>query len=183
MVYPILVYGFPVLRKPTAEIEKNYEGLQQLIDDMFETLAKADGVGLAAPQIGKSINLIVIDATSDEKNESMKNFKMVLINPRIIEESGDDWVYNEGCLSIPEVREDIKRKLKIHIQYYDRNFKLHDEYYDDVKARIILHEYDHLEGKLIIDRISPLRRRLLKAKLTGISKGKIQPKYRIKCPE
>lgn len=185
MIYPIHVYGMPVLRKKAVDIDPDYTGIDQLIADMYETLYQADGVGLAATQIGKSIRLIVIDAThsDNEKEMELKDFKTVLINPHIIEEEGVEWVFNEGCLSLPEIREDVTRKPRIRLQYLDRNFVSHDEFFDGVKARIIQHEVDHLNGVLFIDKISPLKRRLLNSKLRNISKGNIEKKYRMTFPK
>jgi peptide deformylase len=162
-------------------VEKDYKGLNTLIADMFETMCKSDGMGLAAPQIGKSKRLIVIDATSmAEDDPSMKDFKKVFINARIVKEEGEPWIFNEGCLSLPKIREDVLRKPRIHIQYYDENWQYHDEYFDGVKARIIQHEYDHLDGILFIDRISPLRKKLLQGRLNDITKCKVDVDYKIK---
>jgi peptide deformylase len=185
MVYPIYVYGMPVLRKKAGDIDSKFEGLDQLITDMYETLYQADGVGLAAPQIGKSIRVIVIDATHSDKEKELelKDFKTVLINPYIVEEEGTGWEFNEGCLSLPEIKEDVTRKPKIRLQYYDREFNFHDEYFNGTKARIIQHEVDHLNGVLFIDKISPLRRRLLNARLKNISKGNIELKYKMIFPK
>ncbi|HWY11276.1 MAG TPA: peptide deformylase [Bacteroidia bacterium] len=195
MILPIVVYGDPVLRKVGVDIDKNYEGLEQFIADMFETMYSANGVGLAAPQIGKAIRLFVIDATpfaerdeddeeeseySEKELELLKNFKKVFINAQITEEEGTEWKFNEGCLSIPKLREDVMRKPKIKIEYYDQNFKKHTETYDGIIARIIQHEYDHIQGVLFTDRISPVRRKLIAGKLTDISKGKINADYKIK---
>lgn len=193
MVLPIVVYGDPVLRKVGVDIEKNHEGLQQLIADMFETMYAANGVGLAAPQVGKAIRLFVIDATPfaevDEDEESeftkkeleiLKDFKKVFINARILEEEGEEWKFNEGCLSIPKLREDVLRKPNIKIEYYDENFKKYTEEYDGVIARVIQHEYDHIQGVLFTDKISPLKRKLIAGKLTDISKGKVNADYKIR---
>lgn len=193
MVLPIVVYGDPVLRKVGVDIDKNYEGLNQLIADMFETMYEANGVGLAAPQVGKAIRLFVIDATpfadveEDEESEFtkkeleiLKDFKKVFINARILEEDGEEWKFNEGCLSIPKLREDVLRKPNIKIEYYDENFKKHTEQYDGVIARVIQHEYDHIQGVLFTDKISPLKRTLIAGKLNDISKGKINADYKIK---
>jgi len=149
---------------------------------MFETMGKADGIGLAAPQIGLSIRLIVIDAraaASDEKPD-LADFKKVFINPQIIEYKADEWTYNEGCLSLPEIREDVDRPAVVRVRYQNENFDFFEEEFDGMKARIIQHEYDHIEGKLFIDRINPIRRRLLSSKLKQISKGKVIPVYKIK---
>ncbi len=181
MMLPIYTYGQPVLKKIAKDIDKNYKGLNEIIENMFETMDKSEGVGLAAPQIGLSIRLIVIDATPmAEEEKSLENFKKVLINAQIIEEDGTEWYYKEGCLSVPGIREEIKRKPNIRIQYYDENFKFYDEKYDGIKARIIQHEHDHLEGKLLIDRLNPLKKRLLKSKLNNIIKGNVEVKYKVK---
>lgn len=191
MILPIVVYGDPVLRKKAVDIDKNYPGLQQLIQDMFETMYQANGVGLAAPQINKAIRLFVIDTTPfaevDEDEESeysaeelkeMNNFKRVFINAKITEESGEEWKFNEGCLSIPKVREDVERKPQITIEYYDENFKKHNETFEGVIARVIQHEYDHIEGILFTDKISPFKRRLIYGKLNSISKGNFSADYK-----
>ncbi len=181
MVYPIVVYGSPVLRKKAVDIDRNYEGLNQLIADMFESMDKSDGMGLAAPQIGKSIRLFITDGSSLVKDDpTMSDFKKVYINAQIIEEEGEPWAFNEGCLSLPKIREDVMRKPRIRLQYYDENWQFHDEYFEGLKARVIQHEYDHIEGILFIDRISPLRRKLLKGKLNDISRGKVDVAYKIK---
>jgi len=185
------MYGDPVLRKVGADIDKNYEGLEQLIQDMFETMYKANGVGLAAPQVGKSIRLFVIDTkpfsesedddddefTPQQKKE-LKAFKKIFINARIIEEQGVEWKFNEGCLSIPKIREDVLRKPEIEIEYYNEKFVKHREKYDGVIARVIQHEYDHIEGKLFTDIISPFKRKMIAGKLADISKGKISADYK-----
>jgi len=181
MVYPIVVYGSPVLRKKAPDVNRDHKGLNTLIADMFDTMYKSDGMGLAAPQIGKSLRLIVIDATSmAEDDPSMIDFKKVFLNPKIVEEEGDPWYFNEGCLSLPKIREDVMRKPRIRIQYYDENWQYHDETFDGVKARIIQHEYDHLDGILFIDRISPLRKKILQGRLNDITKCKVDVDYKIK---
>ncbi len=181
MMLPIYTYGQPVLKKIAKDIDKDYKGLFEIIENMFETMNNSEGVGLAAPQIGLSIRLFVIEATPmAEEEKSLEGFKKVLINAKIIEENGSEWYYQEGCLSVPGIREDIKRKPNIRIQYYDENFKFYDEKYDGIKARIIQHEHDHLEGKLLIDRLNPLKKRLLKSKLNNIIKGNVEVKYKIK---
>lgn len=197
MILPVIAYGDPVLRKVGEEITKDYPGLQDTIANMFETMHNALGVGLAAPQIGKSIRLFVIetkpftereendedeDEFSPEEREQLANFRKVFINAKVIEEEGKEWIFNEGCLSIPKIREDVLRKPKIHIQYYDENFNFFDETYEGLAARVIQHEFDHIEGKLFTDRISPLRRRLLQGKLTDISKGKVKTGYKMRFP-
>lgn len=183
MILPITAYGHPVLRKVASEIDKDYPNLQELIDNMYETMYATRGVGLAAPQVNLSIRLLVMDATAySDEDPAAKDFKRVLINPEIIEQMGDEWAFNEGCLSIPDVREDVIRKPNIRIQYYDENWKFHDETYDGVMGRIIQHEYDHLEGVLFVDKISSIRKMLLKRKLLDISKGEIDIDYRMIFP-
>jgi peptide deformylase len=181
MVYPIVVYGSPILRMVAKDITPEYPGLKQFIEDMFETMYKADGMGLAAPQIGKSIRIFVVDGTSlEEDDPAMKDFKKAFINPKILELNGDPVLMNEGCLSLPKLREDVDRSNKVHIRYYDENFNFFDEVYEGLKARVIQHEYDHLEGVLFIDRIPPLRKKLLKGKLNDITKLKVDVAYKIK---
>lgn len=184
MILPITAYGHPTLRKVTEEIDKDYPKLNELIENMFETMYHSDGVGLAAPQVNIPIRLFVMDASPmGDEVEEFKDFKKVFINPYIIEEDGDEWSFNEGCLSIPGIREDVKRPSKITIEYYDENWVLHEETYDDIPARVIQHEYDHLEGILFPDRLPALRRRLLKSKLANITKGKIDVNYRMIFPK
>lgn len=179
MIYPIILYGDPVLRKATEEVETGTD-IKELIEDMFETMKHAQGIGLAAPQIGKSIRLFVVDGTVLDDEPSMQDFRKAFINPVIIEELGEDWEYEEGCLSIPNIRESVSRKEKLRIRYYDEDWNLKEEDYYGLKARIIQHEYDHIEGKLFIDYLTPLKKRLLKGKLSDISKGKVDTEYRIK---
>jgi peptide deformylase len=184
MIYPITIIGSSVLRKKTKDIEQDYPGLKQLIEDMFETMYVSDGVGLAAPQIGKSIRLLVIDASPmAEEEPALKDFKKVFINAKITELSEEDEVMQEGCLSIPGVHEEVKRSNKIRIQYFDENFDYHDEYFEGYAARVIQHEYDHLDGILFTDRLSPLKRQFLKGKLLSISKGKFEAKYSFRLGE
>jgi len=181
MVHPIVVYGSPILRKTAKDIERDFKGLDTLINDMFESMDKSDGMGLAAPQIGKSLRLFVTDGSSlVEDIPSMGDFKKVYINARLVEEDGEPWAFNEGCLSLPKIREDVLRKPRIRLQYYDENWQFHDEYFDGVKARIIQHEYDHTDGILFIDRISPIRKKLLKGKLNDITKCKVDVDYMIR---
>jgi len=184
MILPIYVYGWPLLRKKSEEITPGYPGLQQLIANMFETMYQAEGCGLAAPQIGLSIRLIVIDGSpmADDKNpeDILRTFKKTLINPIITERTGDEWDNEEGCLSFPKIREMVKRPSKVKIEYLDENFQPHCEEYDGMAARIIQHEYDHIEGVFFIDRISPLRRKLITAKLNAVAKGKVECSYTIK---
>lgn len=183
MIYPIIVYGDPVLKKQGKNIKEGEIDVKKLAEDMYETMENANGVGLAAPQIGKSIRMFVIDASAmGEDNEELLDFKQIFINPEIIEETGEEWEFEEGCLSIPEIREVIYRQEQLTIRYLDENWEEHEETYDDMKARIIQHEYDHIEGILFTDHISPIRKRLLKGKLKNISKGKVDIKYRIKAP-
>ncbi|MFH0843280.1 MAG: peptide deformylase [Bacteroidota bacterium] len=183
MTYPIVVYGHEVLRKIAAEIDKNYPDLQQLIADLFETMYKSEGMGLAAPQIGKSIRIFIIDGTPIAEDEpSLSGFRKVFINPHIVEKSGEMKLMNEGCLSIPNIREEVNREGNIRIQYYDENLEYHDEIFDGYKARIIQHEYDHLDGVLFTDKVSPLKRRLLRSKLLAITKGKFEADYRTILP-
>lgn len=184
MILPIVAYGDPVLKREAEEIEEDYPQLKELIANMYETMYNAEGVGLAAPQIGKSIRLFVVDASPFEEEEpQLKGFKKTFINPIIIEEEGDDWAFNEGCLSIPAIREDVNRKPKITIEYYDEQFNLVEETYDGLAARVIQHEYDHIEGVLFTDLINPLKKRLLKSKLNNISKGNVKVPYRMKFPK
>ena len=190
MILPIVAYGDPVLRKVGADIDKDYPKLKELIANMWETMYGASGVGLAAPQIGLQIRLFLVDATpfaddeelSQEELKKLDGFKKAFINAHIDEEIGEEWVFNEGCLSIPEMREDVKRKDTITISYMDENFKSHTETYDGLLARIIQHEYDHIEGVLFTDKLSGLKKRLLKGRLTNISKGKIDVDYRMRFP-
>jgi peptide deformylase len=181
MIYPIVMYGDPVLRQRAKEIKVGSD-IQQLIDDMFETMHGASGIGLAAPQIGKDIRLFVVDGTILDEEPEMADFKKAFINAQITEETGTPWEFEEGCLSIPNIREKISRKAKLKITYYDENWNKHEEQYDGMKARIIQHEYDHIEGKMFVDYLTPLKKRLLKGKLADISKGKVDTEYRIIAP-
>lgn len=181
MVYPVVVYGDPVLRKRAADIPKG-EDVKKLIADMFETMVAADGMGLAAPQIGKSIRLFVVDATMLDDEPDLKTFKKVFINAQILEADGPEEDMEEGCLSIPNLRETIRRNDHIRISWYDENWEHHEEDFSGMKARIIQHEYDHIEGKLFLDHLTPLRRRLLQGKLNDISRGKVDTTYRILAP-
>lgn len=184
MKLPIIAYGDPVLRRRATAIEPDeYPNIKQLIEDMFETMYSARGVGLAAPQIGLSMRLFVLDASpfGDEEFE-LKNFKKVFINACIIDEDGEEWSFNEGCLSIPDIREDVYRMPTIKISYYDENWKHHEETFKGMAARIIQHEYDHIEGKLFTDKLSPLRKRLIEKKLNEISKGMVEVDYKMKFP-
>ncbi|AQS93527.1 MULTISPECIES: peptide deformylase [Polaribacter] len=190
MILPIVAYGDPVLRKVATEITKDYPDLEKLITNMKETMYNASGVGIAAPQIGKAIRLFVIDASpfaedeelSDKDRAALKDFNKVFINAKIIEEEGEEWVFNEGCLSIPDVREDVIRKPNITIEYLDENFEKHTESLDGLAARVFQHEYDHIEGILFTDKLSSLKKRIIKKKLENISKGKIRADYRMRFP-
>lgn len=191
MILPIVAYGDPVLRKKGKEIDKDYPNLDALLENMYETMYGAYGVGLAAPQIGLPIRIFLVDASpfsedetlSPEEQEQLKDFKRTFINANIVEEEGDEWSFNEGCLSIPNVREDVFRKPKIKIEYQDEEFNTHVEEFDGLIARIIQHEYDHIEGVLFTDKISNFKKRLIKGKLTNISKGKINIDYRMRFPD
>ncbi len=190
MELPIVAYGDPVLRKKAEEIDENYPNLSKLIEDMFETMYASNGVGLAAPQIGLPIRLFVVDAApfaedddDDEVDEACADFKRVFINPVIFEETGDEWGFEEGCLSIPGIREEVKRKERLKIEYYDENWDLYEEELDGILARIVQHEYDHIEGILFTDKISPLRRTLLQGRLVDISKGKVDVNYKMRFPK
>lgn len=184
MIYPIYIIGSSVLRKVAKDIDKDYPEFDKLIENMFETMEKSDGVGLAAPQIGKSIRLFIVDASplADEEPE-LKDFKKVFINAQITERTGEKELMDEGCLSIPGINEEVKRETKIKIEYYDENFEFHSEKYEGILARIIQHEYDHIDGILFTDRISPLRKRLIKGKLLAISKGKFEHRYKFKLQD
>lgn len=179
MILPIYAYGHPVLREKCIEIDKDYPKLEEFIKNMEDTLANAEGIGLAAPQVGKAIRLFIVDASRVE-DVKPKGFKQVFINAQILDEFDKEWPFEEGCLSIPEVRENVSRTAKLRIKYLDENFKNHEKEFDGMIARIIQHEYDHIEGVLFTDKILPLRKRLIKSKLKGISSGKIGAHYRMK---
>jgi len=184
MILPVLAYGHTTLRKKAIDITPDYPGLTTFLADLWETMYFADGVGLAAPQVGRSIRIFVIDGGEfAEKYPEAKGFKSVFINARILEERGEEWSFNEGCLSIPQIREDVLRKPEIHVSYLDENFTSHDEWLSGINARVFQHEYDHLEGILFPDRISNLRRMLLKGKLNDISKGKVDTDYKMIFPQ
>ena len=190
MTLPILAYGDPVLRKIGKDIDKDYPKLDELISNMFETMYKASGIGLAAPQIGLPIRLFIVDLEpfsededfTDEEKAVFKKFKKVFINARMVDEQGKAWAFNEGCLSIPDIREDVSRKGTIVIRYQDENFEEHTDTYDGIIARVIQHEYDHIEGILFTDKLSSLKRRLLKGKLSSITKGNISVDYKMRFP-
>ncbi len=181
MIYPIVMYGDAVLRKRAADIKVGTD-LTELVRDMYETMHAAHGIGLAAPQIGKSIRLFVVDGTTLDDEPTLTDFKKVFVNAVMLDEEGKEWDFEEGCLSIPNVREDVWRHEKIRIKYYDENWNLHEEEFDGMKARIIQHEYDHIEGKLFIDYLTSLKKRMIKGKLTNISKGIVDTDYRILAP-
>ena len=191
MILPIVAYGDPVLKKRAAEITADYTDLQSLITNMYETMYGAYGVGLAAPQIGLSVRIFLVDTAPFAEDESyseaerkvLKSFKKTFINPEILEESGEEWAFNEGCLSIPNVREDVLRKSEIKIRYQDENFETHTHEFNGLIARVIQHEYDHIEGVLFTGKVSSLKKRLLKSKLSSISKGKINVDYRMRFPK
>jgi len=183
MMLPIVAYGHPTLRKKAVDIDESYPGLDELIESMFITMRESNGVGLAAPQINRSIRLFVIDASPYAKDyPQVADFKRIFVNPYILEETGREWTFNEGCLSIPDIREDVVRKSKVRIRYLDEHFRPHEEFFEGVAARIIQHEYDHLEGILFVDRISSLRKTLLKRKLNDITKGAIDVDYKMIFP-
>lgn len=192
MILPIVAYGSPVLRKVCADITPDYPGLDKFIADMWETMYHSNGVGLAAPQVNKEIRVFVIDSEQifanqdeDEKGEypDEPGYKGVFINAHIVELNGEQWSYNEGCLSIPRIREDIMRNETVTLQYLDEHFKSHTKTFNGITGRVILHEYDHIEGKLFIDHLKPLKRTLLKRKLDDISKGKVNVDYRMVFPK
>jgi peptide deformylase len=181
MIYPIIAFGHPVLKKKAQEIIKGEIDVVQLASDMYDTMHHAQGIGLAAPQIGKSIRMFVADASPLE-DEEIGDWKQVFINPEIIEETGKEWVFEEGCLSIPTIREDVMRPEKVKIRFFDENWELHEETFDGMQARIIQHEYDHIEGILFTDHLSAFKKRLLKGKLTNVSKGIVKVDYRMTFP-
>ena len=190
MILPIRAFGDPVLRKVGKDIDKDYPELKELIDNMFDTMHSASGIGLAAPQIGLDIRLFVIDVTPLAEDEDyldirdeLKDFKKVFINAQILEESGEEWKFNEGCLSIPDVREDVKRKETIVIEYFDENFVKHKETFSDIRARVIQHEYDHIEGILFTDHLSALKKKLVKGKLAKIMQGDVSVNYKMRFPK
>lgn len=180
MIYPIVLYGDPILKKKTQEIGEG-EDIQELVNDMFETMYYASGVGLAAPQIGKSLRLFVMDSDPIEEKDG-EGFKQAFINPQITEQKGDPWDFEEGCLSIPGIREDIKREPEITIKYFDAEWKEHTKTFSGIRARIIQHEYDHIEGILFTDYLTAFKKRLLKGKLSNISKGKVDTEYKVRVP-
>lgn len=192
MILPIVAYGHPVLRKIAEDIDETYPGIEKLISDMWETMYASHGVGLAAPQINKPIRVFVLDSAQvfesqedEEKDEfpDAPGIKQVFINPHIIDLTGDEWSYEEGCLSIPKIREDVYRPESVTVEYLDENFKPHTKTFNGLTARILQHEYDHLEGKLFIDYLKPLKKTLIKRKLDDISKGKVKVDYKMTFPQ
>lgn len=194
MIFPIVAFGHPVLRKVAEDIDASYPDLPGLIEDMWETMYASNGVGLAAPQVNRPIRLFVVDsaqifANMDEEERKENQYpdtpgiKQVFINAHIVEEVGEDWPYNEGCLSIPKVREDIYRAEEVTLEYFDEHFKKHVRTFNGITGRVILHEYDHIDGRLFIDHISPLKRKLLKRKLEDISRGNIKVDYKMLFPK
>lgn len=188
MILPIVAYGDPVLKREADEISEDYEKLDELIDNMFETMYSAQGVGLAAPQIGKSIRLFIVDASPFGEDEDdpealkVRDFKEVFINAEIVESKGEKWDFQEGCLSIPNIRENVAREPEITISYYNRDWELVEKTFDGYAARIIQHEYDHIDGILFTDYLNPLKKRMLKGKLKDISKGDVSVNYKMKFP-
>ncbi len=193
MILPIIAYGDTVLRKKASAISADHPGLQGLIEDMFETMDSASGIGLAAPQVGHSIRLFIIDTSvalknreDDEENENPfkgeQGIRRIIINAKEVQKNGDPFPYNEGCLSIPKIREDVDRPKEITIQYVDENFQPHTETFKGLAGRVVQHEYDHIEGVLFVDYLKPLKRRLIKKKLENISRGIVDVDYKMKFP-
>ncbi len=181
MILPVYAYGQPVLKKVAQEIDEDFEGLNDLLEDMWETMYHASGVGIAAPQIGQSLRLFLVDTVQAmEEGEEDQGIKKAFINAQILEEDGDLWAYEEGCLSIPNVKGDVERSQKIKIQYQDENFNEFVEEYDGINARVILHEYDHIEGKLFTEKLKPLKKKMISRKLEQIKKGKTKADYRLR---
>ena len=181
MILPIYAYGSPVLRKKCTEIDPNYPNLQELIANMYETMYESNGIGLAAPQVGLPIRIFIVDGTPIEGIKPA-DFKRTFINPTILNEWGEPWKYEEGCLSIPTIRENVSRKPELTIRFFDENFKEHEMSFDGMAARIIQHEYDHIEGKLFVDYVTPLKKNLLKGKLNNISLGRVEHDYKMRFP-
>jgi peptide deformylase len=183
MILPVLAYGHPALRKVAKEIDASFPELKNFIENMFDTMYQSDGVGLAAPQVNHSIRVITIDASAfAETHPETTGFKKVFINPKIYLEEGEEWSFNEGCLSFPGLRQDILRKPVIRIRWFDEDFQPHDEQFDGIVARVLQHEYDHLEGILFVDRMNALKRMVIKGRLTDISKGKVDTFYKMIFP-
>jgi peptide deformylase len=193
MILPIVAYGHPILRKVADEVDENYADLPKLIEDMWETMYASNGVGLAAPQVNRNLRIFVVDSAqiflnmedNERKEENYPDdpgIKQTFINARLVEEAGDDWPYCEGCLSIPKIREDVYRAEEVTLEYQDEHFKTHRKTFNGITGRVILHEYDHIEGKLFIDHLTPLKRKLLKRKLDDISKGNVRMDYKMLFP-
>ena len=184
MILPIYAFGYKVLKKEAKPIEKDHEKLEELIANMWDTMYNANGVGLAGPQVGLSLRIFMVDTAQMEKDEDeiKKGIKKTFINAEILEEEGEFWAYEEGCLSIPHIRGDVERQKKIKIKYFDENFVEHIEEYDGINARVIQHEYDHIEGKLFTEKLKPLKKKMIKRKLEKIRAGKIETEYRMKFP-
>ena len=191
MILPVVAYGDPVLRKKAKDITPEYPQFKEILENMWETMYNASGVGLAAPQVGLPIRLFLVDTTpfaddpelSKEESEQLDGFKKAFINAEVMEENGEEWAFNEGCLSIPNVREDVYRQEEVVIRYLDEDFVEHTNTYNGLIARVIQHEYDHIEGVLFTDKISSLKKRLIKGRLSNISKGKTDVDYRMRFPE
>lgn len=188
MILPIVAYGSPILRTMSKEITPDYPNLQKVIEDMWETMYSSNGVGLAAPQVNRNIRVFIVDSAQIFTNQDEEDkgrfpdepgIKGVFINAKIKELNGDEWLYNEGCLSIPKIREDILRNEEVTLEYDDENFERHTKSFNGITARVILHEYDHIEGKLFIDYLKPLKRKMMTGKLNDISKGKIKVDYKM----
>jgi len=191
MILPILAYGDPTLRKQTKALTKDHHKLDELLDNMFETMYTANGIGLAAPQVGMPLRLFIVDATpfaddedlTEAEREFASTFVQVFINAKMVEETGDEWAFNEGCLSIPDIREDVFRQRTITIEYYDEKFVKHKETIDGIVARIVQHEFDHIQGILFTDKLSVLKKRLIKGRLADITKGKVKVDYKMRFPK
>ncbi len=179
MIYPIVIYGAPALRERCEEVPENFPDLKKLTEDMFATMYEAEGVGLAAPQIGQNLRLVVVDCSPwAAEDPRLKDFRRAFVNPEIYERSEREDLFNEGCLSLPGLHEDVSRPVAVRIRYMDENFEQHDESFDGYAARVIQHEYDHLDGKVFTDRLTPLRRNLIRSKLLNFTKGKFRASYR-----
>jgi peptide deformylase len=191
LILPIVAYGDPVLKKVCEPIEQDYTGLEKLVEDMFETMYESSGVGLAAPQVGRDIRLFIVDASpfaedeelEEDERKSLEGFKHVFINAEIIEETGEPWDFEEGCLSIPDIREVVSREPEVRMTYLDQEFKLQERTFTGLAARVVQHEYDHIEGILFTDHIGAFRRRMLKGKLQDITNGNISPRYKMRFPK
>ncbi len=181
MIFPIVLYGDPILKKQAEDVEHGDSSIKEFVENLYETMYAAQGVGLASPQVGESLRVFVIDTHPMHEEEEM-GIKKAFINPTMLEEMGEEWAFEEGCLSIPGIRADVNRKPKIRIKYYDEDWNEYEESFEDIEARVIQHEYDHIEGKLFTDHLTPFKKRLLKGKLANISKGKTDAEYRVRAP-